>query len=957
MARVHELAIGILLLGLVVPLAAEPLPPASERFAEPDGDEIPDFQRHITTLMGRQGCNGRACHGSFQGQGGFQLSLFGYDFKTDHAALMAGDDLPRVNTKDPDASLILSKPIDELEHGGGQRLVKDSWQYNLLRRWITAGAPPANEDAPAFVRLEVSPSDVLFTEAGQTATLSVVAYWADGGSETVTPLARFQTNDESVATVDEDGVITALGPGDTHIVVFYENGVHPIPVLMPVSGFAGDNYPEQPATTRVDELVLAKLKTLGILPSPQADDADFLRRVRIDMTGTLPTEDEVLAFLADQSPDKRSRKIDELLQSPEYAAWWATKLGDWTGNNLTAQGERNLQREASDQWFDWLNKRLADNTPYDEIVEGMVVSFSRQPDQSYREYLEESQAYLSGKASFADRDSMPHFWARQTVRPAKEKALSLAYAFLGVRLQCAECHKHPFDQWTQQDFEQFTAFFEPIRFSFSPDMREEIREIEAELGLDELMGNDKRRAADRMLREGKIVPLQELFLDGAVLRRAQRNRVNNPRLRGSRVITPRLLGGDEVVLVEYPDPRVAVMQWMRDPENPYFTRAIVNRVWANYFGVGIIDPADDLNLANPPSNAALLDWLSAEFVNNGYDLHWLHRTICNSDAYQRTWRTNETNQFDRRNFSRALLRRMPAEVAFDALMMVTSNDSEREAYRSDWTRRQIGRPSGYVGRRAQGADAYLLSVFGKPERLTNCDCERSDEPTLLQTVFLRNDAQMLNLLERRDGWLAQVAGTTQRQPAVNPAQRRLQQQIARGRERLREVRQNGNPQQLANIRRRMADLEAQLAALMAEQPEPAAAVPAAELQPDQLIERAYLRVLARQPDADERATAQGYLAAAASPAAGLQDLVWALMNTALAFQINRVDRRAVTRLNGFRPFARKYMLLASSRPWATPNTTNVQAAPCHKPTMNMVMKMFRMPRPSDPLLPPSGWYR
>lgn len=862
---------------------AGPLPPASERFAQPTGEEIPDFQRHVTTLLGRQGCNGRACHGSFQGQGDFRLSLFGYDFEADHAALLAGKDEPRTNLESPEESLILAKPTDALIHGGGERLKLGSWQYNLLLRWVKAGAPKANPDAATFERLEVTPSEILFTEAGQSKPLTVIAHWSDGTSEIVTPLSRFQSNDESMATVNEDGVVTAVGPGDTHIVVFYENGVHPISVLMPLSPLAGSKYPTIPATTEVDRLVLGKLRQLGVLPSQQATDEEFLRRVRLDLTGTLPTEKEVLTFLADQSQDKRARKIDELLGTPEYAAWWTTKFNDWTGNNLSNQSERSFQREYSDQWYDWVYKRIRENRPYDEIVEGLVLATSREEGESYEDYVKSCSAYIKGEAEFAERDTMPHFWARQSLRPSKEKALSFAYAFLGVRLQCAECHKHPFDQWTQQDFEQFTAFFDPVRYGANPQARDEIAAMEAELGVGDLKGNEKRRKLEQLLKDGKLVPMQELFVNGNVARRSRGPQAS--RASGQRVITPRLLGGDEVVLTEFPDPRVAVMDWMRDEHNPYFAKAMVNRVWANYFGVGIIEPADDLNLANPPSNGPLLDWLAEGFVKSGYDLHWLHRTICNSDTYQRSWRTNETNQFDRRNFSHALLRRIPAEVVSDALQMVTASDTAREEFRADLSKRQTGRPSSYVGRFARGNDVYLLTVFGKPERLTNCDCERSDEPTLLQTVFLRNDDQMHSLLQRRDGWLAEVTGRSDASPRGNDGPlAALEMQRDRLKDRIAQLKAAGKGDQAAPFRERLALVNERIErfAGQVENTPPARREdnsPKAERSADQLIEQAYLRVLARKPDREEAKTAEQYLTQAGDTATGIQDLFWALLNT------------------------------------------------------------------------------
>jgi hypothetical protein len=736
--------------------AAEVIPPVNERFKKDATEETPNFQRHVVPLMGRLGCNGRACHGSFQGQGGFRLSLFGYDFKADHDAVLGGME-SRVNAKNPTDSLILRKPTKTLDHRGGKRMDEGGWEYNLILRWIKAGTPSVKEKDAAFASLEVEPKEIVFSKAGDVAKLRVIAKWTDDTREDVTPLCRFRSNDESVAKVNLSGEITAVGKGDTAIVVFYDNGIAPVPVLLPVTDKVGPKYPSVPTPTKVDELVVGKLRKLGIVPSELCTDAEFLRRVSLDMTGTPPAPEEVEQFLADKSQDKRAKKIEELLTRPTYAAWWATKICDYTGNSERSGplgGEQGLNRAKSGQWYDWTYRRVQNNEPYDKLIAGIALAVGRRPEQSYMDYCTEMSSYFrkNNPADFAERPTMPYFYTRRLLGKPEEQALAFAHAFLGVNLQCAQCHKHPYDQWTKQDFDQFTAFFAGVRYGASN--RADATALKKGTGLeglDEDSGAYKRKFVS-LLEGGRVLPFKELSIP--------QNRNAKPGAKpgvrvGSRVITPKLLGGEEVVSANFTDPRHPIMEWMRGEDNPYFAKAFVNRVWANYFGAGLIDPPDDLNLANPPSNPELLDYLADGFIASKFDMKWLHRTITNSHAYQRSWKPNDTNKHDDRNHSRAVLRQLPAEVIVDTVALVTASDAERKRLNdSPTTQRSIGRTSGYSTR---ATDGYALYLFGKPVRATNCDCERSTEPAVLQTVYLRNDPEVLKLLDRPDGWLKQVA--------------------------------------------------------------------------------------------------------------------------------------------------------------------------------------------------------
>ncbi|MCA9222344.1 MAG: DUF1549 domain-containing protein, partial [Planctomycetales bacterium] len=626
--------------------ADEILPPIDQRFADLNGEETPDFQRHVSPLFGRLGCNGRSCHGSFQGRGGFRLSLFGYDFQADLDALNDKES-PRIDKENPVESLMLVKPADADLHEGGERFKTGSWQYNVFRRWLEAGAKFDSAQVKKLERLEVQPAELLFSDKGQQVQLRAVAVWEDGTREDVTPLCRFQSNSDQVALIDEHGLVTSAEPGDTHLVAFYDNAVVPVPVIRPVSNVTGDKYPATPTFNRVDELVLEKLRKLGVVQSETASDGEFLRRLSLDMTGTLPTSEETAAFLADQSPDKRARKIDQLLESPAYAAWWTTRLCDFTGNNdaqirnVSPQGVRGVT--PSQHWYDWIHKRVVENSPYDQLVEGILVATSREEGQSYAEFCETMSTIFANKegASFAELSSMPYFWAKQDLRVPEARSIAVAYSFLGIRIQCAQCHKHPFDQWSKQDFEQFTNFFRHVNYSNGRPRdgkeREEYDAILAKLNIDpELRGNQQRRAYGELLAKGNVVPFPEL----ATVSRPITTRGDMAEPLTTPIETARLLGGETLKTEDYEDVRQPLMDWLRRKDNPYFARAFVNRVWAAYFNVGIIEPPDDINLANPPSNKALLDYLAAGFVDSGFDMKWVHRTIANSRTYQLSWRPN-----------------------------------------------------------------------------------------------------------------------------------------------------------------------------------------------------------------------------------------------------------------------------------------------------------------------------
>ncbi len=900
------------------------LPPLEKRFNADNADgpatnEVPDFQKHISPLLGRLGCNGRSCHGSFQGQGGFRLSLFGYDFQSDYDSLFEKDQ-QRIDCQNVLESLILKKPTKTDEHGGGKRFNEGSWEYWVLRRWIEAKPEFNAGQVHRLKELVVTPTEIRFNTDGQTQALRVVAKWENGDSEDVTCLSRFQSNDSAVANISPTGVVTSGEKGDTHVVVSYDNAVIAIPVIRPVSSLVDDLFPETPSPTRIDELVNGKLKKMGIIPSAVSRDEEFLRRVCLDVTGTLPTTSELIAFCKSEDPEKRRKKIDELLQRPGYAAQWTTFLCDITGNNDDQL--RNFLPQGidpSNHWYQWIYKRVEQNVPYDQIVEGIVTAVSRAPGESYRDYCESMTEVCrdSSGEKFADRPGLMYYWARNNFKTTEDRVIGFAYSFLGVRIQCAQCHKHPFDQWSKDDFDQFERLFGNVQAnqnSLAPDAKKVYTSLIADLNLDKsLKGNQLRKAIGEKMRNdpGELIfPFPELVVN----ERAKGKKNKTKEQAETPQTKAKLLGGDWVELNEK-DVRRKLMEWLRAEDNPYFAKAIVNRVWAAYFGVGIVNPPDDLNLANAPSNAELLDYLASEFRARGFDLKWLHREITNSLTYQRSWETNETNALDKRNFSHSLLRRLPAEATHDAVRMALVNDELADKALRLEVNRALTR-GGASSQAPRDDMSYALSVFGRSIRESNCDCDRSSDPSLLQTVFLLNDKSVLSWLnDPSESWVASVAakfnwpaprsGTAEMSTEVGDASSRFAQQMEKIKQQLEKIESKlqqaasaDQPQISNQLQQRKESLVRQKERLekIAADPQKVARwskQQAASQQPntstedrrmteDQarwVIENAYLRTLSRYPKPDEFEIALGHLRTESNPTQATENLVWSLLNT------------------------------------------------------------------------------
>jgi Protein of unknown function (DUF1549)/Protein of unknown function (DUF1553) len=699
-------------------------PSASAAVRLPNGSIVKtvDFERHVVALFGRMGCNAGSCHGSFQGKGGFRLSLFGYKPEMDYLALTRGSRGRRLNLTDPDSSLLLLKASGQMPHGGTRLFAEGDWQYQLLRQWISAGAP-WQEGSGKVAAVTVTPPEQVFGKTGARARLTVTARFADGTKEDVTPLCQFRVNNDAVADVSNLGEVQARQAGDTSVVVSYRGHVIPVRVLVPMTPPPGFKYPKVAEVNYIDKHVFAKLRRLNIAPSELSSDAAFLRRVTLDTIGSLPTPEEIRKFLADRDPKKREKKINELLAHPLHAALWATKFCDITGNNTdTLENAQQLRTRLSQWWHAWFRKRLQANMPYDRIVHDVLCATSREKmsPKEYVKYLEriESEAAKGFDSCYKDKKTLDLFWRKQQRVPPEQWGEKTAVAFLGVRIECAQCHKHPFDRWTQQDYWAYANVFAPLTFGTSPEAK---KLFDAE--------TRSRRKADKKKRQWMFQSIREVYVNtsGRGVRFLRDPETNQP-------LAAKALGGPELE-VKDSDPREALFAWMRSPENPFFARSFVNRVWGHYFGIGIVHPVDDFSLGNPSSNPALLDALAKDFIDSGYDIRKLEKKVLLSRTYQLSSVANETNRLDTNNYSRSYVRPLMAEVVVDIMDDALGT---RENFGKDVPENCRAIEIGST-RIASSALREAFRVFGRPTRAAGCDCERPSEPTVSYKLFLMAD--------------------------------------------------------------------------------------------------------------------------------------------------------------------------------------------------------------------------
>ncbi|MEM9657535.1 MAG: DUF1549 domain-containing protein, partial [Planctomycetota bacterium] len=701
--------------------------PRSDAYDQPAaGSRLPvDFERHVAPLFGRLGCNSAACHGAFGGgRGGMQLSLFGYSPEVDYRAIE-----DRIDPTDAELSLLLLKPSGLEPHEGGVRFTPDSDAYQTIRRWIEQGAL-REAGSGRVASLTVDPPQLVLdgnaaTSPVDSQSLAVIAQFADGTREIVTHLCQFASLDENVAVVNTDGSVVGGNPGDTSLTVSYGNAFASVSVLVPRSSATRpSSKSSDPPGNSIDARIMEKLTRLRIEPSGPAGDEEFLRRLTIDVIGTIPSVADIEEFCADSDPHKRERKIDEMLSHPMHAALWATRMCDVTKCDAAAMGEDELAgNRRAQMWHDWFRRRFELNASYAEIARGVVTATSRE-GLGVREWMENEEELIhrsreSFENAYAQRDTLDLYWRRAGTdreEVLKANAELTAVAFTGVRLNCAQCHKHPFDRWTQDDYAAFANIFSRVMYGSSTEVNGAI--------LTELAR--RRDAKQRELIVRALPRIREVYVSTK----------SGSGISGSQPgisVSPRAF--DSQTFEESADLRNQFYEWLVADDNPYFARNFVNRVWAVYFGVGVVDPVDGFSAANPPSHPQLLDELAQEFRDSHFDIRALERRILTSDAYQRTSAPNETNLDDRRNYARQYVRPMLAETALDAInKALGATEIFGDAAREGALAIEVGT------NRLPGHAERVLQLLGRGQRESTCDCDRRTESDLRQFLLLASDA-------------------------------------------------------------------------------------------------------------------------------------------------------------------------------------------------------------------------
>lgn len=639
------------------------------------------FRRDVIAALNVGGCNMGACHGTPSGKNGFRLSLRGFDPAADYHQLTRDVFGRRTDKHDPEQSLLLLKGVGHVPHEGGMRFGFDSLPSEMIRAWLAAGTPDDPKDLPPLAEIQVTPPGRILHAPARWQQLAVNARFADGRSRDVTRLSNFSSSDTSIADVSANGLVEFKRPGEVAIICRYLENLVSIRLtyLEPREDF---RFPPIPEVNFIDQHVFAKLKQMGLLPSELCSDTDFIRRAYLDAIGRLPTPEEVTQFLADQAPDKRQRLIDQVLNDPLYADFWALKWAD-----VLRSTRRTLQTKGSYAFQLWLRDHWRKNTPVDQVVRQLLTATGN--------------TYENPPANYYRIAKDPSSLAETT-----------AQLFLGVRMQCAKCHNHPFERWTQDDYYGFAAWFARTKQKADPALGGK--------------GNPRVAAAE-------------------VVYLARDGEVTQPR--SGRVMKPHFPGGTDADVPPQQDRRAVLADWLTRPDNPFFARSVVNRVWFHVMGRGIVEPVDDFRESNPACNDELLDALAQDFVRHAYDLKHLIRTIMVSRTYQLSSEPNDNNREDNKYFSHAVSKLLTAEQLLDALCDVTGLPEKfPELPRGT---RAIQLPDGEVNH-------PFLKTFGQPARELPCECERESDGNLAQALQLINGPTVNDKLRSPDNRIGRM---------------------------------------------------------------------------------------------------------------------------------------------------------------------------------------------------------
>jgi len=710
-----------------------------------------DFDRHVHALLDRQGCNAGACHGNRDGKGGFSLSLFAGSPQRDYDQIAQKFQGRYVNVGDPERSLLLLKATAQVKHDGGRRLVPGSWEYQVLRQWIADGARRQHGQRDVQdLRLVVSERLMEVTEKWQ---LKVVARYAEGAEEDVTcfcdyripePMFPLPGGEKVAVRVNKTGEVHAVRPGDAAVLVFYRGKVRTLRVQVAQPVAKGFVFPRVQEVNFIDREVFRSLRRASIVPADVCGDEQFLRRLSIDVLGTIPTPDEVRAFLADKRPDKRIRKIDQFLAHPRHAALLAMQVCEMTdligGFSDSARTPRVKMAQMAHEWF---RKRLQANVPYDRIVTDVLTATSKE-GRTDDDWLKEKEAMAAAATgfgtSYAQRATLDHFWraehtprptsdlfARNNTHPRKDPAPyevlaeRVATAFMGVQLDCARCHVHPLDAWTPADYQAFTGVFSQVR-------------------LEPISVDRKLPAKKQQVQRGRGAVSREVYLAEPT------GPSVDPETGGA--LKPRLLGGPEIELKG--DARAALARWLTHADNPYFARHFVNTLWQHYFGVSLVQTTDSYTSALSPTNTTLLDLLAQDFIANKFDIRRLERTILLSRVYQLAPTLNDSNKNDRTCFSRAVPHRMNARIAAELIHAVLeTTENFGTGVHAALTPIEVMH-LGDVGRAFTTSEPYktrvdqIVAGFARTELMSRCD----SEPGIASYLHAYGSSEITSLFAR-----------------------------------------------------------------------------------------------------------------------------------------------------------------------------------------------------------------